>query len=67
MGFKKKDTLCWKCKNAYGFCSWSGGEFIPVDGWNAIPTEKSMGKAGKMKSYCVIECPKFEKDESMER
>lgn len=54
-----KDSLCWRCKNAYGRCSWSS-LFIPVDGWTAIETHKSQ-TAGV--SYHVLKCPEFVTDE----
>lgn len=54
-------TLCWKCKKATGFCSWSDN-FTPVDGWTAIPTLIKNAHSNYMKSYKVIECPEFERD-----
>ena len=65
--FLRIQTLCWKCKNAVGKCSWTEIDytkqnrpikFQPVDGWEAIETKK-----GRYKSYCVIKCPKFDPDE----
>jgi len=52
-------TLCWKCKNACGDCSWSDHwEHSPVPGWNAAPTVmKNDGRVDV--SYIVIECPEF--------
>ena len=46
------DTLCWKCKKATGFCSWSHN-LTPVEGWKA-----KKGKYG----YIVKKCPQFESD-----
>lgn len=53
-------TLCWRCKNAAGFCSWSDKSFTPVDGWTAIPTKIKNGRNDYMDSFEVIECPLFE-------
>ena len=47
---QEHDTLCWGCEKACGGCSWSK-KFVPVEGWKAIPTEKS---------FDVYECPEFE-------
>ena len=44
------ETLCWKCGNALGGCSWSI-DFTPVEGWDAKPTAHN--------SYKVYNCPKF--------
>ena len=46
------ETLCWDCAKACGRCSWSSN-FVPVDGWEAIPCGKS---------YEVVRCPEFEGD-----
>lgn len=52
----RPDSLCWDCKNsATNGCSWAKS-FTPVDGWNAMQSV-----AGASDSYCVFECPKFEK------
>ena len=45
-------SICWKCKNAYGGCSWSEN-FIEIDGWEAEKTEIS---------YNIKSCPEFEID-----
>lgn len=61
--FIKKPTLCWNCAKAGGFCSWSK-DFIPVKGWKAeyAPLKLSdYGRKTYSESYCVLECPKFEK------
>ena len=62
---KNEVTLCWNCKRATGFCSWSE-DFTPVEGWKAIPTKvKVANSKGRNKtftdSYLVIECPLFER------
>lgn len=54
----KSETLCWKCKNAYGNCSWSK-RFKPVEGWTAVPTKVNVGYKGQTDSFLVIECPQF--------
>ena len=57
---KAKDTLCWDCENATGGCSWSK-RFIPVEGWDAIPTRVNMTVGKKVDSYTVVSCPLFKK------
>lgn len=54
----RKSTLCWKCQNTCGGCSWSSS-FKPVENWIA---KKTMIKNGDYtyESYLVIDCPKFE-------
>lgn len=52
-----KATLCWDCARSMCRCSWSQ-EFIPVPGWNAIPTRDASG----VESYKVLECPEFVRD-----
>lgn len=63
---QSKPTLCWKCENACGKCSWSDGTFTPVEGWKAKPTTVSVmnGVYGvrKVKSFIVEECPQFGDD-----
>lgn len=54
---KFRNTLCWSCRNAVGYCSWSQS-FKPVDGWQAIPTKvKTAGD-----TFVVISCPCYIKD-----
>ena len=54
------ETLCWKCQNACGGCSWAD-KGTPVDGWNA--KFRPILYAGKLRvSYFVYECPKFKAD-----
>lgn len=51
------DSLCWKCsRSTDSSCSWSRA-FIPVDGWDAEPTER-YSEVYKT-SYCVRSCPQF--------
>ena len=53
-------TLCWMCKNACGFCSWSK-EFKPVEGWTAERNDMQVHNRLD-ESYIVYECPEFEQD-----
>lgn len=56
-------TLCWDCAHAAGprMCCWAL-DFIPVPGWDAIPTGlRSAKEAGpQVQSYLVRACPQFE-------
>ena len=67
----KKQTICWSCKKALGYCSWSKcdedtGEilFQPVDGWVAEKTSllaySHGGKPKYVTSYIVESCPQYE-------
>ena len=69
--FVKKQTLCWKCKKAFGDCSWTKWDedtreilFHPVDGWVAEKTILLMyrrgGKSRYETSYIVESCPQYE-------
>lgn len=55
-----KETLCWSCANATGFCSWSH-DFTPVPGWTAQDTTLHHATDRSSKSYHVISCPEFVK------
>lgn len=61
-------TLCWDCQNAVPSrdgkrgCSWSR-KLIPVDGWQAEPTEKRDSFDRVCASYLVKACPLFIPDE----
>jgi hypothetical protein len=57
-------TLCWTCKRATGFCSWSH-DFKPVQGWVAMPTVifTRYGNTPEIESFDVQECPLYIKDE----
>ena len=61
-----KPTLCWKCANACGGCSWSNGSFTPVVGWKAKKTVISANHGGgfhaDIESYIVKSCPQFRDD-----
>ena len=53
-------TLCWKCENACGDCSWSDHwEHRPVPGWKAVPTQMKLNNYRNGESFIVIECPEF--------
>lgn len=54
----KREQLCWSCKKCYGFCNWSE-KFEPVEGWEAIPVNKT--ETG-VSSYEIISCPEYESD-----
>lgn len=58
------NSLCWQCKRATGFCSWSR-DFKPVRGWEAEPTLINGDvkcKESKIPSYDVKKCPLFIQD-----
>lgn len=55
---KKKEQLCWFCKNACGGCSWSRS-FVPIAGWEAYALERDNGTIG----YRIRKCPEFIPDE----
>lgn len=57
-------TLCWDCKNATGpnECPWAR-DGSPVRGWTTIPTTlKIPGCPEPIKSFHVIDCPRFDRD-----
>lgn len=69
-----KASLCFDCKKACGGCCWTayddkkrGVRFEPVPGWNAEEVELLMfashGRRYTTKTYRVIECPLFDKDD----
>lgn len=61
---QKQQSICWKCSNCYGGCSWSRS-YIPVDGWEAEQRniEGHDKKAEKILiSYRVDSCPEFAED-----
>lgn len=63
---RQEGTLCWRCKNAvpgngYG-CEWSVRK-KPVEGWTARETKLKIYGNTYTKSYHVVKCPKFEKDD----
>ena len=58
------ETICWRCANAYGQCSWSRN-FTPVEGWDAERRDVKTIIDGYVESYIVNNCPMYEgeKDE----
>lgn len=54
---RKSSQLCWKCRKATGFCSWSSN-FVPVENWDA---DKVITKDG-IKTYRIRACPLFVAD-----
>ena len=56
----KPTTICGDCKRSAGQCSWSA-KFVPVEGWEAIPTKISVGSSYD-DSYAVLSCPEFVDD-----
>ena len=56
-----KETICWDCRRATGFCAWSKS-FKAVKGWKAVPTkiQRVTPPYDTIDSYLVIECPLFE-------
>lgn len=71
---KKMHTLCWTCQNYAKGCEWSESRAtIPVPGWNAVENElftshtvNGVNHIYKTKSYCVLDCPKYKRDEPRE-
>lgn len=66
--FEKKETLCWRCKNAVPDkkkgtgCSWSKS-FEPVEGWDAKEVQIKLYEGKSCTSYIVKKCPMFKEDE----
>lgn len=59
---REAPTLCWGCARALGGCSWSSGEFLPVEGWMALPTcQMEITSRGILvtESYYVYGCPEY--------
>ena len=66
----KRETLCWSCQRAVKGCSWSKS-FVPIKGWVAEPNilkpvSNKYCEKKIIKSYCVISCPLYLKDEPRE-
>lgn len=59
----KPETLCFRCGNSCGGCSWSD-RFEPVKNWIAEPTKiyRSRDDVKEIDSYHVIACPLFQAD-----
>lgn len=62
-----KETICWDCQRATGFCAWSH-DFKVVKGWKAIPTkvQRQTAPYDEIDSYLVLECPLFLADKPRE-
>ena len=58
---KGDQSLCWRCKNCFGGCSWSES-FEPVEGWSA---ERTLIKHFNVEtpSFLVRACPLFAVDD----
>ena len=60
-----KESLCWTCQRATGFCSWSR-HFEAVPGWEAEPTTIKNGYGRGYDEYVssfeVKSCPLYIKD-----
>lgn len=69
---KEENNICWFCKKAYGYCSWSAIDpetekvmFRPVRGWTAKKVSLNYGTYGKEKkrrmteTYYITACPQF--------
>jgi hypothetical protein len=53
-----KPSICIDCKKSGGACDWSS-KFKPIDGWKAKLVPQT---SRKLASFCVYECPLFEKE-----
>lgn len=64
LGKNHSPTICWKCKHAVPVdgngCNWSIN-FLPVPNWKAEKHVRIEKGGHEVISYCVKECPKFEK------
>ena len=58
---KEDQSLCWRCKNCFGGCSWSES-FEPVEGWRAERTIIQHFNA-ETPSFLVRDCPLFAVDD----
>ena len=58
---KGDQSLCWRCKNCFGGCSWAE-RFEPVEGWSA---ERTIIKYFNIEtpSFLVRDCPLFAVDD----
>ena len=62
---QQKETLCWSCKRpGTRTCSWDDSKGnVPVEGWTAEERPYPGAYVGPKRSFHVIECPLYEKDE----
>ena len=58
---KEDQSLCWRCKNCFGGCSWAES-FEPVEGWRAERTIIQHFNA-ETPSFLVRNCPLFAADD----
>ena len=58
---KEDQSLCWRCKNCFGGCSWSES-FEPVEGWRAERTIIQHFNT-ETPSFLVRDCPLFAADD----
>ena len=58
---KEDQSLCWRCKNCFGGCSWSES-FEPVEGWRAERTTIEYFNT-ETPSFLVRDCPLFAVDD----
>lgn len=58
---KGDQTLCWRCENCFGGCSWSEN-FEPVEGWRAERTTIKYFNT-ETPSFLVRNCPLFAADD----
>ena len=58
---KEDQSLCWRCKNCFGGCSWAES-FEPVEGWRAERTIIQHFNA-ETPSFLVRDCPLFAVDD----
>lgn len=58
------EALCWSCmKSGKSKCSWDRS-LIPVDGWKAEERPYPGANIAPNRTFLVIECPLYEKDEN---
>lgn len=58
---RNRQTICWECSRLD--CPWMQ-DSIPVKGWIAEPSVIK-NKNGDIKSFCVMQCPMYEKRKKM--
>lgn len=61
----QKETLCWSCKKpGTRACAWDDSKGnVPVEGWTAEERPYPGACVGPKRSFHVIKCPLYEKDE----
>lgn len=58
----KQEQICWTCVNCVGGCSWSS-DFIPVEGWTAVPDTILRQEGADTQTYKIYDCPQYERYE----